>query len=90
VCHPAATTSKLLPAGPAFQAHARRVLNQRSFEEDDRVQHEEFLANGGGAGEVEDDADEGLGDEQEDKQLLLNDPKLWKVSPEWVRDEDEN
>lgn len=75
----AVTTSRLLPAGPAFQAHARRVMQQRSFEEDDRLQLEEFLANGGGAGDEEDDEDGGLGDEQEEKSLLLLDPKLWKV-----------
>lgn len=27
----------------------------------------------------EDDADAGLGDEQEEKSLLQQDPKLWKV-----------
>ncbi|KAK4700484.1 hypothetical protein P7C70_g5763, partial [Phenoliferia sp. Uapishka_3] len=72
-----ATTSKLLPAGSAFNSHARRVMHQRSFEEDDHALHAEHLANGGTVVE-EDDEDAGLGDEEEDKELLKSDPKLWK------------
>lgn len=79
-CIAAPSTSRLLPAGPAFQSHARRILNQRSFEEDDLIQHEEFIKNGGGLEEVDEDADEGLGEETEARELLLSDPKLWKVS----------
>lgn len=56
-------------------------MNQRSFEEDDRVQHELFLANGGGVGEEDDDTDKGLGEETETRELLLSDPKAWKVRP---------
>ncbi|ORY89322.1 putative Zuotin [Leucosporidium creatinivorum] len=73
----APSTSTLFPAGPAFLSHARRVLNQRSFEEDDRLLAEERAKNGGDVVE-EDDADAGLGDEQEEKSLLQQDPKLWK------------
>ena len=69
-----------MPAGPAFLSHARRVLNERSFAEDDRLLAEERAKNGGDVVE-EDDADAGLGDEQEEKSLLQLDPKLWKVSP---------
>lgn len=72
------TSAHLLPAGPAFLSHARRVLNQRSFAEDDRLLAEEHAKNGGAVVE-EDDADAGLGDEQEEKSLLQLDPKLWKV-----------
>lgn len=76
----AATTSKLLPSGPLYNAHARRILNNRSFDEDDTFQLAEFLANGGGITEEEDDADAGLGEETETRELLLLDAKAWKVS----------
>ena len=71
------TSAAILPVGPAFQAHARRVLNQRSFAEDDAALAAEKAANGG-SDEAEDETDAGLGDEQEDKALLASDPKLWK------------
>lgn len=57
------------------------MLQQRSFAEDDQLQHAEFLANGGGVSDEVDDEDSELGGEKEDKQLLLSDPKAWKVSP---------
>lgn len=40
------------------------------------------MKNGGGANDDEVDEDKGLGDEEEDSDLLESDPKLWKVS--WV------
>ncbi|GJN90502.1 hypothetical protein Rhopal_003513-T1 [Rhodotorula paludigena] len=64
-------------AGPAFHAHARRLLNQRSFAEDDRLEKERLAANGNGIVE-EDDADADLGNEEEDRDLLELDPKRWK------------
>lgn len=72
------TSAQVLPAGPAFISQARRVLNQRSFADEDRLLAEDAAKNGNQVVE-EDDADAGLGDEQEDKQLLQLDPKLWKV-----------
>lgn len=69
----------MYPSGPAFEAHARRILNQRSFAEDDHLEKERLSANGNGVVE-EDDADAELGNEQEDRDLLELDPKQWKVS----------
>lgn len=72
------TSSSVLPAGPAFSAHASRILNQRTFADEDALLQAELAKNGNKV-EEEDDADAGLGDEQEEKSLLLSDPKLWKV-----------
>lgn len=77
-CPAPSTSAQVLPAGPAFISQARRVLNQRSFADEDRLLAEDAAKNGNQVVE-EDDADAGLGDEQEDKQLLQLDPKLWKV-----------
>ncbi|BGP48229.1 Zuotin [Rhodotorula kratochvilovae] len=71
------TSGAVYPAGPAFHTHARRILNQRSFADDDRLEKERLDANGNGE-VVEDDADAGLGDEEEDRDLLEMDPKRWK------------
>ncbi|GAA5898025.1 hypothetical protein JCM6882_003309 [Rhodosporidiobolus microsporus] len=71
------TSASVYPAGPSFHAHARRVLNQRTFAEDDRLEKERLAANGGGIVE-EDDTDGDLGGEEEDKALLEMDAKKWK------------
>ncbi|KAG9056102.1 hypothetical protein FS842_000331 [Serendipita sp. 407] len=68
---------RLLPVGPAYLAHARRVLNNKTFAEDDRDQ--ELKADGNEVGEeglLEDDL--GIGEEPESSDLLLLDPKDWK------------
>lgn len=75
----APTTAQILPSGPAYNGHARRALSQLSFTEDDQLQLEHYLANGGKASDEEDDADKGLGEEKEDRSLLESDPKAWKV-----------
>lgn len=77
------TSGAVYPAGPAFHAHARRILNQRSFADDDAHEKERLAANGNGE-VVEEDADAGLGDEEEDLDLLELDPKKWKVRTRWV------
>ncbi|GAA6021062.1 hypothetical protein JCM10207_003905 [Rhodosporidiobolus poonsookiae] len=71
------TSASVYPAGPAFHAHARRILNQRSFADDDRLEKERIAANGGDQVE-EADADADLGNEDEDRDLLEQDPKKWK------------
>lgn len=53
------------------------------------IQHEEFIKNGGGLEEVDEDLDQGLGEETEARELLLSDPKLWKVSRFFVGDDGE-
>ncbi|GAA5935358.1 hypothetical protein JCM3775_006252 [Rhodotorula graminis] len=71
------TSGAVYPAGPAFHAHARRILNQRSFADDDRHEKERLAANGNGE-VVEEDLDADLGGEEEDLDLLELDPKKWK------------
>ena len=71
---------KLLPAGEAYLAHVRRAVHKLTFEEHDKHAEEERkrleALNGTGAS-VEDDL--GVGDEEETEDLLLLDPKEWKV-----------
>ncbi|KIM34409.1 hypothetical protein M408DRAFT_325816 [Serendipita vermifera MAFF 305830] len=69
---------RLLPVGPAYLAHARRVLGNKTFAQDD-ADEELNAANGdpnGAEGLIEDDL--GVGDEPESSDLLLLDPKDWK------------
>lgn len=76
----AAKAASLYAAGPGYLAHARRVLKNSTFAEDDehveaerkRLQ-ELAAANGEGADEYAD-----IGDEPESKELLESDPKQWK------------
>jgi DnaJ family protein C protein 2 len=70
----------LYAAGPGYLAHARRVLKNSTFAEDDVHVEEErkrlqelAAANGDGADEYAD-----LGDEPESRDLLELDPKQWK------------
>ncbi|POY74571.1 hypothetical protein BMF94_2332 [Rhodotorula taiwanensis] len=74
---PSTSGTSVYPVGPAFHAHARRILNDRSFLEDDRLERER-LAQLGQGDVVEDDADADLGGEDEDPDLLEMDPKRWK------------
>ncbi|SCZ88114.1 BZ3500_MvSof-1268-A1-R1_Chr2-1g04198 [Microbotryum saponariae] len=73
----ASTSSKIFPAGPAFNAHARRGLNQHSFDDDDAALSAEAAKNGKQV-EEDDDVDAHLGNEKEDKEILQSDPKQWK------------
>lgn len=70
----------LIPAGHGYLAHARRTINQHSFDDEDRIKEEaarkEREASKGAEG-GEDDL--GVGDEAENSDLLLSDPKRWKV-----------
>ena len=74
---PSTSGTAVYPVGPAFHAHARRILNNRSFQEDDKLERERLAALGNGD-EVEDDVDADLGGEDEDEDLLELDPKRWK------------
>lgn len=71
---------KLLPAGEAYLSHVRRAVHNLTFEEHDKHAEEERkrleALNGSGA-VIEDDL--GVGDEAEGADLLLLDPKEWKV-----------
>jgi len=69
---------KLFPVGPAYLAHVRRKVHDLTFEAHD--EHEEQrnrLAGGSSSDEIIDDL--GVGDEEEDEDLLSLDPKEWKV-----------
>ena len=71
---------RLIPAGPAYLAHIQRKVHNLSFEEfDKRAEEEEAKRAGAGSDGVEDDL--GVGDEPESPELLLLDPKEWKVRP---------
>ncbi|GAA6063383.1 hypothetical protein JCM10212_001482 [Sporobolomyces blumeae] len=74
---PPSTSGAVFPAGPAFHAHARRILNQRSFADDDA--HLDHLARLNGTQvDVDDDQDADLGGEQESRAVLEQDPRKWK------------
>lgn len=75
----AAIKANLLPAGPAFTAHARRTVKNLTFAEDEQLQLAEYLLSKAGSIEEEDENDKGLGEEIENRELLLCDPKAWKV-----------
>ncbi|KAI5120390.1 hypothetical protein M0805_000170 [Coniferiporia weirii] len=67
----------LLPVGPAYLAHVCRSVHNHSFEEHDKVEAErrEREASVGAEG-IEDDL--GVGEEEENDDLLSLDPKEWK------------
>ena len=73
---------KLIPAGSAYLAHVRRALHNLSFDaydkliEQDRLRIEALRADG-----LNGEDDLGVGDEEESPELLLLDPKEWKVCP---------
>lgn len=72
----------LLPAGPAYLAHARRVLANRPLAQDIELQ-EKAEAEMAMKAKVNGDSDGSgldldLGDEEEDLDLLSRDPKEWK------------
>ncbi|RHZ45569.1 hypothetical protein Glove_669g3 [Diversispora epigaea] len=59
------------PVGRFFLAHARRKLNNHSFDEDDRIQAEAAI-------KQEDEVIDLKDDEEETPELLSRDPKDWK------------
>ena len=71
---------RLIPAGPAYLAHVKRAVHKLTFEEHDKHLEEEqkrLQAHSGNGVNGEDDL--GVGDEEEDEDLLSLDPKEWKV-----------
>ena len=69
---------KLFPVGPAYLAHVRRKVHDLTFEAHDKHEEERNrLAGGSSPDEIVDDL--GVGDEEEDEDLLSLDPKEWKV-----------
>lgn len=71
----------MLPAGAPYAAHVRRIKNNLTFEEDDRLAEEERKAAAAKlAAEAAAENDLGVGDEEETLDLLELDPKEWKAS----------
>ncbi|TDL20653.1 DnaJ-domain-containing protein [Rickenella mellea] len=68
----------LLPVGPAYLAHVRRAVNNRTFEDDDLAEEERRAAEAGSASGLDGEDDLGVGDEEETEELLALDPKEWK------------
>jgi len=68
----------LIPVGPAYLAHVRRVVHDLSFEEHDKHVEEEQKRRRNLEQEADEDDDLGVGDEGETEDLLLLDPKEWK------------
>ncbi|KZS96769.1 DnaJ-domain-containing protein [Sistotremastrum niveocremeum HHB9708] len=70
-------TGKLLPAGSAYLAHARRTIFNRTHHEDNILEEENRKKNEElNGGVIEDDL--GVGDEEEGPELAMLDPKEWK------------
>ena len=73
---------KLIPVGPAYLAHVRRVVHDLSFEEHDKHVEEEQKRRRNLEQGADEEDDLGVGDEEEDEDLLSLDPKEWKVCRE--------
>lgn len=78
-CSAAFVERNLIPVGPAYLAHVRRVVHDLSFEEHDKHVEEEQKRRRNLEQEADED-DLGVGDEEETEDILLLDPKEWKVS----------
>lgn len=59
------------PVGPGFLGHARRILRNRTFSEDDRLEAERNV-------KAIETADDDYESEPEDADMLRHDPKDWK------------
>jgi DnaJ family protein C protein 2 len=70
---------KLIPVGPAYLAHVRRVVHDLSFEEHDKHVEEEQKRRRNLEQGADEEDDLGVGDEEESDGLSLLDPKEWKV-----------
>jgi len=78
-CSAAFVERKLIPVGPAYLAHVRRAVHDLSFEEHDKHVEEEQKRRRN-LDQLADEDDLGVGDEKETEDILLLDPKEWKVS----------
>lgn len=77
---PASTKHTVFPAGPSYVRSTTRKHLQRSFAEDDEVYAKlaaEHASKGNGEEVLGPDFD-GLGEEEEDRDVLASDPKEWK------------
>lgn len=74
---------ELLPVGVEYEHHARRILEKRSFADDDKLEAErrEKEAHAEAANGVDKDA---VDSEPESKELLSLDPKEWKKQDQYA------
>lgn len=73
----------LLPAGPAFIAHQRRLLKQIDFAQDDKDEAARLASEQ--AANADSNADDlGIGEEEESADLLERDPKEWKTQDHYA------
>ncbi|KAI0301292.1 hypothetical protein BC826DRAFT_988559 [Russula brevipes] len=76
---------KLIPVGPAFLAHVRRVVHDLSFEEHDKHVEEEQKRRRNLEQGADEDDDLGVGDEEENEDILSLDPKEWKKQDHYAQ-----
>ena len=72
-------TRTLLPAGLAYLAHARRIIGQKTFSQDDEDEAAKLANSNSNSGNDKDEDDLGIDDEPEAPDLMFLDPKDWKV-----------
>lgn len=68
----------LLPVGPAYLAHARRKIHNRTFDQDEQEYEERQAKLREEAANATGEDDFGVGDEEESPELLARDAKEWK------------
>ena len=74
----APTTKTIYQAGPAFLGHARRIVQDRSFEQDDEIEADHESRHGTPV-DTGSDGEDDVESEAESPAMLNNDPKEWKV-----------
>lgn len=65
--------------GAAYIAHVRRTVHKRTFDEDEAEEARQLRERMNGDNTANGENDLGVGDEVEGVDLLLLDPKEWKV-----------
>jgi DnaJ family protein C protein 2 len=64
--------------GSAYLAHARRIINKRTHDDDERELEEQRKLKAAEL-DVDEEDDLGVGDEDESPELLARDAREWKV-----------
>ena len=68
---------KLFPVEPAYLLHVHRKVQDLTFETHDKHEERNWFAGGSSSDKIINDL--GVGDKEEDKDLLSLDPKEWKA-----------
>lgn len=74
----APSTRTLHPVGSAYLAHARRIIQKRTHDDDER-EADELAKQRAAAFAADAEDDLGVGEEEESPELLARDAKEWKV-----------